>query len=178
MGSLSVETVEFTEVVVPSTCKLPLTITVPSLLKQSGYVSRYKRFPDPLLVEIILSLISTWSTVNAPLNWTSLLNVQGAPVTCTLSVPFSSYSILAFLSVPKVKKLSSGIITSPVPLASSVISPSVFVDYNIFVSKRRLSTFHWSTFLLLSRTATIPPSLFLVFVTPAIVPGVCSIIEV
>ena len=39
IGSLIVTAVEFTEVVVPSTCRSPLITTVPSLLKPSGYGS-------------------------------------------------------------------------------------------------------------------------------------------
>ena len=46
----------------------------------------------------------------------ALLNTQSAPVTKTLSVPFSSYSILESLLVPKVSFLSSGITTCPEPL--------------------------------------------------------------
>ena len=39
IGSLTVVCVELTVVVVPSTCKLPLMITSPSLLNPSGYGS-------------------------------------------------------------------------------------------------------------------------------------------
>ena len=39
MESLTVTLFELTVVVVPSTCRSPLTITVPSLLKPSGYGS-------------------------------------------------------------------------------------------------------------------------------------------
>ena len=50
IGSLTVDVVELTVVVVPSTCKSPLMITVPSLLKPSGYGSMNNWFPPPALV--------------------------------------------------------------------------------------------------------------------------------
>ena len=59
IGSLRVEIVELTDVVVPSTCKLPLITTVPSLLKPSGYGSMNKRSPQPDFVSITLELIPT-----------------------------------------------------------------------------------------------------------------------
>ena len=73
---------------------------------------------------------------------TPLAYVQSAPVTCTLSVPFSSYSIFASLLSPKVRNISSPITTSPDPLGVKKISPSVFVDESTFASNLKLSTFH------------------------------------
>ena len=59
IGSFRLTVNESTVVVVPSTCKSPLTITVPSLLKPSGYGSIYNRFPCPCLDEIIFDEIPT-----------------------------------------------------------------------------------------------------------------------
>ena len=70
---------------------------------------------------------------------------QSAPVgedTSTLLSPSSSYSIFTSLLSPKVRNVSSGIITSPVPLGDMNKSPSVFVVESTFASNLKLSTFH------------------------------------
>jgi len=66
IGSFNVDVVEFTDVVVPSTCKLPLIITVPSLLKPSGYGSINRRSPHPASVSITLELIPTHPNLPLP----------------------------------------------------------------------------------------------------------------
>ena len=117
--------------------------------------------PVTLIFPPILALFSIPtppSTTRAPLSFvdesvtsaittdTPLLYVQSAPVTCILSVPFSSYSIFASLLSPKVRNVSSGIITSPEPLGDMNKSPSVFVVESTFASNLKLSTFHYLPF--------------------------------
>ena len=63
IGSLTVTLVEFTSVVVPSTCRSPLMITVPSLLRPSGNGSMNSWLPLPDLVEIVLDEIPTLPNV-------------------------------------------------------------------------------------------------------------------
>ena len=65
MASLTVALVELTVVVVPSTCKLPLMITSPSLLKPSGYGSMNNLLPPPDLVAMMFDEIPTLS-ISAP----------------------------------------------------------------------------------------------------------------
>ena len=79
---------------------------------------------------------------DCPLIVTDVLKSQGAPVTWTEFVPFSSYSIRESLSLPSARYVSSGITISPVPFGSRIISPSVSVDDNVFVSSLKLSIFH------------------------------------
>ena len=62
IGSFKDALVELTVVVVPSTCKLPLIITIPSLSKPSGYGSINSVFPPPDLVLITLDEIPILST--------------------------------------------------------------------------------------------------------------------
>jgi len=66
IGSLTVTELELTVVVVPSTCRSPLMITVPSLLSPSGNGSMKRVFPPPALVEITLDEIPTLSNVAPP----------------------------------------------------------------------------------------------------------------
>ena len=66
IGSLTVVWVELTVVVVPSTCKLPLMITLPSLLKPSGYGSMNIVLLAPDLDLITLDEIPMLSTINSP----------------------------------------------------------------------------------------------------------------
>ena len=66
IGSFNDVFVELTVVVVPSTCKLPLTITIPSLSKPSGYGSINIVFPPPDLDLITLEEIPILSTTNSP----------------------------------------------------------------------------------------------------------------
>ena len=63
IGSFNDVFVELTVVVVPSTCKLPLIITIPSLSKPSGYGSMNKVFPPPGLLLITLDEIPILSTI-------------------------------------------------------------------------------------------------------------------
>ena len=58
------------------------------------------------------------SVVSEKVTETLFRKSQSAPLTSTLSLPASSYVILASLPSPKVKNVSSGIITSPVPFGS------------------------------------------------------------
>ena len=53
-------------VVVPSTCKLPLMITSPSLLNPSGYGSMNILFSAPSVEEIIFSLILIFPKLPIP----------------------------------------------------------------------------------------------------------------
>ena len=223
--SFKVEDVEFTVVVVPSTCKSPLIITWPSLLNPSGYGSMYNLFPLPDLLLITLDeipILSTtrpsnisigpvnvlppptvkWpptfkffsiptppSTTKAPVSlsvlWVASFKVsatvfpysQSAPDTFILLSPSSSYSIVASGAAvpseppPNPSKVSSGIIISPEPLGSIIISPSVFVEENVLPSKVKLSTFHWSTFLSESNIATNPFAAVVGFAWLATLPG-------
>ena len=66
IGALTVVCVELTVVVVPSTCKLPLMITSPSLLKPSGYGSMNILLPCPAKDAIILSSIRILPRVLLP----------------------------------------------------------------------------------------------------------------
>ena len=105
------------------------------------------------------------------------LNCQDAPETTTLSVPSSSYSMVASAvpvpsePPPNPSLVSSGTITSPEPPGLKIRSPSVLVDENVFPSKVKLSTFHSSTFLFWSRTATNPFAAVVGFACPATKPG-------
>ena len=105
------------------------------------------KFP-PILT--LFSIPTPPSTTRAPLSFVDesvvCAYVQSTPLTLTLSVPFSSYSIFPSLLSPKVRNVSSGIITSPEPLGDMNKSPSVFVVESTFASNLKLSTFHWSTF--------------------------------
>ena len=65
MASFNVDVVELTVVVVPSTCKLPLMMTLPSLLNPSGYGSM-KSSLLPGVVEITLSSILTYQRKTKP----------------------------------------------------------------------------------------------------------------
>ena len=94
-----------------------------------------------------------------------------APVTWTLSVPFSSYSIFASFPSPKLKKVSSGILICPVPFGFKTISPSVLVEEKVFPSKVKLSTFHWSTFLFESKITAKPFAAVVGLTWPATKPG-------
>ena len=66
IGSLTVVCVELTVVVVPSTCKLPLMITSPSLLNPSGYGSMNILFSAPAFDAIMLLLILILPRVASP----------------------------------------------------------------------------------------------------------------
>ena len=213
IGSLTVVCVELTVVVVPSTCKLPLMITSPSLLNPSGYGSMnivlfapakeaiilfsILRFPNLELPPATIKsppTIAFFATPIPPVNetepsvvvvaWVSFVNWVRAPAISSLPELALSNSIVEsgelvpFVPPPNPSLVSSGTITSPEPFGLNIISPSVFEDDKVLASKVKLSTFHKSTFLSLSSIATIPPSLFLVFVTPAIVPAACSIMDV
>ena len=73
IGSFTVVCVELTVVVVPSTCKLPLMTTSPSLLNPSGYGSMNILLPAPASDEMTLldtrifpSLAFPPSTIKSP----------------------------------------------------------------------------------------------------------------
>ena len=102
IGSLTVVCVELTVVVVPSTCKLPLMITSPSLLNPSGYGSMNILLSCPARDAIILSSIRMLPSLEFPPKLIKsppitllLVNLTFAPANFNSSVPFSSYSIFA-----------------------------------------------------------------------------------
>ena len=66
IGSFNDVFVELTVVVVPSTCKLPLITTIPSLSKPSGYGSMNIVLLAPDLDLITLDEIPILSTINSP----------------------------------------------------------------------------------------------------------------
>ena len=66
IGSFTVVCVELTVVVVPSTCKLPLMITSPSLLNPSGYGSMNILFSAPANEAIILFSILMFPSLEFP----------------------------------------------------------------------------------------------------------------
>ena len=85
------------------------------------------------------------SVVSSTKTATPLRYAQSTPVgedTSTLLSPSSSYSIFTSLLSPKVRNISSPMTTSPDPLGTKNISPSVFVDESTFASNLKLSTFH------------------------------------
>ena len=142
---------------VPSTWRSPLIITVPSLLNPSGNGSMNNLFPLTVLiwsVEIPILLIRTSSSKKA----------------CVLDVnPFSKVTWLLLASLS---------ITTFHFHLELIQYYHQYLWMIMYFRRFKLSTFHWSTFLLSSRTATIPPSWLTVLVTAAMEPGVWSIIDV
>ena len=220
--------VELTCVVVPSTCKLPLMITSPSLLNPLGNGSMNIWLPPPVSVSILFEWIPILPTVNAawlgtlippmnvdiPVTWKSpptfkffsiptppsnttapvslfvdwvvpsklTCNVDKfAPLNFNLSVPSSSYSIVASAvdkpsaPPPNPNLVSSGIWTSPEPFGFITTCASVVWDDIVLPSILKSSTFHWSIFLFWSTITAKPFAAFAEFVTLARVPGACAI---
>ena len=85
IGSFTDTFVELTVVVVPSTCKLPLMITSPSLLKPLGNGSMKIWFPPPALVSIRFDEIPILS-ISIPPVWNTLPVIVDTPTTTKLFV--------------------------------------------------------------------------------------------
>ena len=119
----------------PSIFKSPSRSTFPATFNLAPIPTPPATTKAPVEVEVD-------SVVSLTLIATPFAKFQSAPVTSNLSLVNSLYFILVSLLVPKVKNVSSGTTISPVPFGSIFISPSVFVDENVFPSKVRLSTFH------------------------------------
>ena len=88
IGSFTVVCVELTVVVVPSTCKLPLMMTSPSLLNPSGYGSMNILLSAPAIEAIILFSILIFPSLEFPPE-----TIKSPPTVTLLLVKYLSMEI-------------------------------------------------------------------------------------
>ena len=97
IGSFNDVFVELTVVVVPSTCKLPLMITIPSLSKPSGYGSMNMVFPPPDLLLMTLDEIPMLSTIKPSQQYRFTIS-RGTPLyTLTICTSYLNFICSIFI---------------------------------------------------------------------------------